>query len=38
MHVAHKGCSADGTGGLNFGKLAGWRRNLRAPETDFLHS
>ena len=22
----------------NFRKLAVWRRNLRAPETDFLHS
>ena len=40
MHVAHKGCSPNGTGGLmgRFGKLAVWRRNLRAPETDFLHS
>ena len=52
MHVAHKGCSPNGTGSLggvipparsrgvapeNFGKLAVWRRNLRAPETDFLH-
>ena len=52
MHVAHKGCSPNGTGSLgvilparsrgvapeHFGKLAVWRRNLRAPETDFLHS
>ena len=40
MRVGHKGCSPNGTGGLgkSFGKLAVWRSNLRAPETDFLHS
>ena len=50
MRVAHKGCSPNGTGGVgppaasrggapeNVGKLAVWIRNLRAPETDFLHS
>ena len=27
-----------GGGPEKFGKLAVWRRNLRAPETDFLHS
>ena len=49
MRVGHKGCSPNGTGGLSppagsrggapekFGKLAVWRRNLRSPETDFLH-
>ena len=39
MRLAHKGCSPNGTGGPEkFGTLAVWRRNLRAPETDFLHS
>ena len=33
MRVGHKGCSPNGTG-----ELAAWRRNMQAPETDFLHS